>query len=221
MHRLLMRAFPGYYAFNSVYAMYPFTLPDKTRETLSTSGTLSSYSFDLPKKPPFSIATLNSMTYISDYHALIRVLNDHDTFKEIWGPAIKELTGTMYMLGWDTPESTDQHTRLHKEIYGADGSSKAMRDYFENITLDLIKRKGYQLGGGVMEMDAVREYRPLLPNLTVVLGISHLLISSGIFSVSLSRPRALRRELLPKLNSLKFWGRSFRISSSTPMRSGE
>lgn len=164
MHRLLMRAFPGYYAFNSVYAMYPFSVPNKTRQTLMASGTLSTYSFDSPKKPPFSIATLNSMTYISSYHALIRVLNDHDTFKETWGPAIKELTGTMYMLGWDTPASTGQHVRLHKEIYGVDGSSKAMWNVFESITLDLIKRKGYQLGYGVVELDAVKEYCPFLPS---------------------------------------------------------
>jgi len=220
MHRLLMRAFPGYYAFNSVYAMYPFSLPDKTRQTLNTLGTLSTYSFDLPKKPPFSIATLSSMNYISDYHALIRVLNDHDTFKEIWGPAIKELTGTMYMLGWDTPQTTDQHARLHKEIYGANGSSKAMWDYFENITLDLIKRKGYQLGGGVMEMDAVRESGPIAAQLIIVSATSHSVISLGNFLVSRSRQRALLLDFLPKLNSLRFWERFFLISSSTPMRSG-
>jgi len=157
MHRLLMRAFPGYYAFNSVYAMFPFTVPNKTRETLTKSNTLSTYSFTLPKKPPFSIATLGSMTYISDYHALIRIFNDPDTFKEAWGPAIEELTGAMYMLGWDTPESTDQHKRLHQEIFGPNTASKATWDYFENLTLDLIKRNSYNLGG-VMEVDAVKEY---------------------------------------------------------------
>jgi hypothetical protein len=161
------------------------------------------------------------MNYITDYHALIRVLNDHDTFKEMWGPAIKELTGTMYMLGWDTPETTDQHARLHKEIYGVDGSSKAMWDFFENITLDLVTRKGYQVGGGVMEMDAVREYCPISTQVTVVSVISHLVIFLGNFSVFHSKPRARLRDLLPKLNSLKFWGRSFLISSSTPTKSGE
>ena len=160
MHRLLMRAFPGYFAFNSVYAMFPFTVPSQTRQNLTTAGTLSTYSFDLPKKPPFSIATLDSMTYISDYHAVVQVLTDHDTFKETWGPSIQELCGTMYMLGWDTPASTDQHARLHKEIYGVDGSSKAMWDFFANLTTDLIKRKGYPLGGGVTELDAVKEYSP-------------------------------------------------------------
>ena len=158
MHRLLMRAFPGYYAFNSVYAMYPFTVPNKTHQTLTAFGTLSSYSFDLPKKPPFSIATLSSMNYISDYHALVRVLNDHDTFKETWGPSIQDLTGTMYMLAWDTPQTTEQHERFHKEIFCVDGSSNAIWDHFETVTIDLIKRNAYQLAGGIMEMDVVREY---------------------------------------------------------------
>jgi hypothetical protein len=220
MHRLLMRAFPGYYAFNSVYAMYPFSLPNKSRQVLTTLGTISSYSFDLPKKPPFSIATMNSMTYISDYHALIRIFNDQETFKETWGPSIKELTGGMYMLGGDKPENTDQHARLHKEIHGVDGASKAMWDFFENLTIDLIKRKAYQLDG-VLEMDAVREYGSIPARLTVVLVISPLLISLGDFSVFRSRLKPLRWDFLLKLNSLKFWGQSFLISSSTPMRSGE
>jgi hypothetical protein len=160
MHRLLMRAFPGYYAFNSVYAVFPFSTPSGTRQALKASGTESSYSFSLPKKPPFSIATMSSMTYITDYHALIRVFKDTQTFQEMWGPAIKELTGTMYMLGWDTPEATDQHQRLWKEIYECEGASKAMWDYFENLTQDLIKRKSYSLDGGVVELDAVQEYCP-------------------------------------------------------------
>jgi Uncharacterized alpha/beta hydrolase domain (DUF2235) len=129
-----------------------------TSRTLNTLGTLSSYSFDLPTKPPFSIATLSSMTYISDYHALIRVLNDQDTFKELWGPAIQDLTGTMYMLGSDTPEAANQHVRLDKEIFKVNGSSKAIWDYFETITNDLIVRKSYPVEQSIMEMDVVREY---------------------------------------------------------------
>jgi len=164
-----MRAFPGYYAFNSVYAMFPFTVPDRTRQILTTLGTVSSYSFDLPKKPPFSIATMGSMTYITDYHALIRIFNDQETFKEMWGPSIKGLTGTMYMLGGDTPETTDQHHRLYKEIFAVDGASKAMWNYFENLTVDLIKRKSYRLDG-VLEVDAVREYIFLPPTLTFSIG---------------------------------------------------
>jgi hypothetical protein len=220
MHRLLMRAFPGYYAFNSVYAMYPFSLPQKTREVLTALGTISLYSFDLPKKPPFSIATMSSMTYITDYHALIKIFNNPETFEEMWGKSIKELTGTMYMLGGDRPENTDQHARLYKEIYGVTGASKAMWDYFENLTLDLIKRKSYDLGGGVFEMDAVREYLPLSHQLTLVLATSHLPISSQEFLDCRSRLKLLRPDLLRKPKSSRFWARYSLFSSSTPMRSG-
>jgi cytochrome P450 len=156
MHVLLMRAFPGWYSFNSVYAMYPFSLPEKSRQVLTKLGTVSTYSFDLPKKPAFSISDMSTMTFITDYHAIIRVLKDQEAFKEAWGPSIKDLTGTMYMLGEDTKEAADQHVRLHNEIHGIQGSSKAMFDFFEKLTVDLIKQKSFPLGG-CFEVDAVRE----------------------------------------------------------------
>ena len=151
MYRLLMRAFPHCYAFNSVYAMYPFSLPEKTSETLTKLSLLSSYSFDLPKTPP------DTVHYVNNYRACVRILSDPETFKIWWGPAVKSLTGRVYMLSGDSQETTDQHVRLHRNIYGAKESFKAIWDCFETVTLDLIKQKAFRLGD-FFEMDAVREY---------------------------------------------------------------
>jgi hypothetical protein len=151
MYKLLMRAFPGWYPFNSVYAMYPFSVPSRSREILQKLGTLPLYSFEKPKKPP------KGMDFISSYDACVRVLNDQEHFKMGWGPSIKSLTGTTYMLSGDTKVNADQHSRLHKEIMGVQDSSKAIWDFYEQITNELIKGTSFQIGS-YYQMDAVREY---------------------------------------------------------------
>ena len=151
MHTLLMRAFPGWYKFNSIYAMFPFSVPEKTREILEKMGTLSQYSFDKPSTPA------KPMDFISTYDACVRVLNDQEHFKMGWGPAIKGLTGGEYMLSGDTKANADQHATLHKEIMGVSGSEKAIWEFYVKITDELIKTTSFQIGN-YFEMDAVREY---------------------------------------------------------------
>ena len=48
MYKLLMKAFPGWYEFNSIYAMYPFSTPEKTKEMLTNIKTLANFSFAPP-----------------------------------------------------------------------------------------------------------------------------------------------------------------------------
>jgi hypothetical protein len=165
MHTLLMRAFPLMYEFNSVYAMFPFTVPSKTREVLTKSGTLSSYSFELPKQRLPSIAP--PMKSVSSYDACRQILSDPDNWKVIWGPTIKSLTGGVYMLSGDTPENTNQHKRLAKEVYGPTGAFRAIEDFFENITSKLVEEHSFKLDG-YFEMDAVREYSHFIAILMVV-----------------------------------------------------
>jgi hypothetical protein len=150
MYILLMRAFPGWYKFNSVYAMFPFSVPEKTREILEKLGTLSLYSFDKPQPPAKPIV------FISNYDACIRVLNDQEHFKMGWGPAIKGLTGGEYMLSGDTKATADQHAQLHKEIMEVGGSEKAIWDFYVKITDELIKGTSFPIGN-YFEVDAVRK----------------------------------------------------------------
>jgi hypothetical protein len=146
-----MKAFPGWYEYNSIYAMYPFSTPEKTKDMLTKIKTVSSFSFAPPKKPG------RPMGFVTTYDACIKVLNDRENFKMGWGPGIKKLTGREYMLSGDTKVYADQHARLHKEINGHADSSKLMWDFFEKTTADLIKGTSFPIGK-YFELDAVREY---------------------------------------------------------------
>ena len=74
IYKLIMRAFPGYYHFNSVYAMFPFTVPDKTRSILQSLGKEPDYDFDKPSfvGPPQPVLSWSGVQ---------SVLNDQVQFK--------------------------------------------------------------------------------------------------------------------------------------------
>ncbi len=59
MYKLLMRAFPGWYRANSVYALYPFTTPEGNKETFEKLGNAQDFDFGEPAYvgPPLPITT--------------------------------------------------------------------------------------------------------------------------------------------------------------------
>lgn len=73
MYKLLMRAFPGWYRANSVYALYPFTVPQATLETSKKLGTSQDLDFSKPSfvGPPSPIVT---------WQGVIDVLSDQERF---------------------------------------------------------------------------------------------------------------------------------------------
>jgi hypothetical protein len=152
MYKLLMRAFPKWYVFNSIYAFFPFTVPSQTSANLKARGLTSTYAVDPPKPPATNIH------YIEDYHAIAKILSDPDTYKIWWGPVIKGLTGGVYMLSADDKETVDQHKNLYKNVY-CPGSTNAMWEFWVNQTNELVKAKAVKLGDHY-EVDIVREYVP-------------------------------------------------------------
>lgn len=64
MYKLLMRAFPGWYRANSIYALYPFTTPQGNREAFETLGNVELFDFGQPTYigPPKPITTWQGVT---------------------------------------------------------------------------------------------------------------------------------------------------------------
>lgn len=74
MYKLLMNAFPGYYRGNSVYAMFPLTVPDETRRILSSLGKDRDYDYG---KPNF----VGRPTAVLTWDGVVSVLGDQKNFK--------------------------------------------------------------------------------------------------------------------------------------------
>lgn len=74
IRKLLMRAFPGWYRGDSVYALFPLTVPEANREILKGMGKEQDYTFD----PPSFVASPIS---INTWQANVDILLDELKYK--------------------------------------------------------------------------------------------------------------------------------------------
>ncbi|ETS85989.1 hypothetical protein PFICI_04014 [Pestalotiopsis fici W106-1] len=151
MHKLLMRAFPGWHRNNSVYALYPFSIPSKTKEIFSSGGA----------KPPQPISydplsLVGPPIPVTSWQGSIQVLHDQEKFKVPWGLHISQLTGHDFMLGGDKPSNTAQREFFKERMFRPEDTLAEVRDFYEKTTAKLIRKNGLKLGGS-SQIDIVQD----------------------------------------------------------------
>ncbi|KKK18240.1 heme peroxidase family protein [Aspergillus ochraceoroseus] len=139
MYKLLMRAFPGWYRPNSVYALYPFATPEKSREIFKKMGKAKEFDFTRPSYigPPVPVTT---------WKGLVDLLNDQDQFHVPWGQHTFQLTGHDYMLSGDSSANSEQREFVFERLYRPSDALEEVRQYYESITFDLIQKKSRKIG---------------------------------------------------------------------------
>ncbi|KAH7325577.1 heme peroxidase family protein [Stachybotrys elegans] len=149
MYKLLMRAFPGWYRSNSIYALYPFTTPTANRETFETLGTAHTFDFNKPSfiGPPTPIITWEGVT---------NVLKDQENFHVPWGDHTFQLTGHGYMLSGDTPNDKKQREFVETCLYSPKTGLDEVRQFYESITSKLFQDKSLPLRGSY-QVDIVKD----------------------------------------------------------------
>lgn len=149
LYKLFHNAFPGWYRPNSVYAMYPFTIPSETKIILEGFGTAQNYNFDHP-------SFVAAPTPILTYNAVKDILADNKRFTPAWGPHIRTMTGQDYMLSGDSPANRQQREEIGKCLYSPPNGVAEIGKFYETVTLKLLKQKSYSTGKGY-RVDFVRE----------------------------------------------------------------
>ncbi|MCJ1470995.1 hypothetical protein MMC07_009643 [Pseudocyphellaria aurata] len=162
MYKLLMNAFPGYYRSNSVYAMFPFTVPDENRKILRTLGKEKDYDFSKPSLIARPIPVLT-------WDGVVSVLKDQVNYKVPWGPHTFYLTGHDYMLSGDSPANAEQKVFVKNAVYSPPHGLEEIGRFYEEITTKLIHEKSRSLGGFI-QLDVVRD----IANLSHANYIAHM-----------------------------------------------
>ena len=175
MYNLLMRALPFWYRGNSVYAMYPFTIPDENKEILKSLGTVDDYDFDRP-------SFIGVPPAVSTWKGVTDVLANQTRFAVPWGPHVKHLTGKDYMLGVDTAEGAVQHSEVDHAIYCPVNGLDEIRQFYEALTMQLVESRSESLRGEWYQLDAVRD----------VLNPSHAIFVARMFHIPLKAPGDLK-----------------------------
>ncbi len=102
LYRLIHRAFPKWFKFNSVYVMQPMYLPSMNAKIFEEFGTMDQYCLDPPAPPP-KVIVLNSHAAIS------ALLDDQANFKVKYGMQLPDLVFSEYMLQGDGRKNRDNH----------------------------------------------------------------------------------------------------------------
>ncbi|KAF2200007.1 putative fatty acid oxygenase PpoC [Delitschia confertaspora ATCC 74209] len=168
-YKLFLRAFPNHFKSNSIYAHYPMTIPSENRKIMQSLGRESHYSYD---RPAFIPPRVNLTSYLGAKS----VLDNQAAFKVTWGATTEELFGkggAKFMLSGDTPLHSKQRQTMAKSLY-TDGWQKAVKDFYEYITIRLLHEKSFKIAG-IHHVDITRD----------VGNLAHVHFASNVFSLPL------------------------------------
>lgn len=153
MYKLLMKAFPGFYKGNSLYAMYPFTVPEQQMAALENMGMADDFDMSEPQyKAPFT-------AHVTTFHDATKLLSDYQNFHVPWGPHISSITkADIYMLGSDNAHAFAQHKQWMDamNVHNESQNLLDIRNLFETITKDLIRERTVKTRNGY-QVDAISE----------------------------------------------------------------
>ncbi|KAL8793884.1 MAG: hypothetical protein Q9195_003503 [Heterodermia aff. obscurata] len=139
LYRLIHRAFPHWFKFNSIYVMQPMYLPSMNQEIAKQFNTFDLYCLDPPAPPP-------KITLLNTHAAISALLNDQANFKVKYGAQLPDLVFPEYMLQGDGAANRENHTFVAKRLMDVPGGLNLYAKAFEDTTRQILAREAYKLG---------------------------------------------------------------------------
>ena len=137
LHRLIHRAFPNWFKFNSVYVMQPMYLPSMNVEIFKQLGTLDQYCLDPPAPPP-------KMTILNKHASISALLNDQANFKVKYGMKLSDLVFPDFMFMGDGPTHRANHAFVAERVMSPGMGTYAKST--EETMRKILARESYKLG---------------------------------------------------------------------------
>ena len=149
LYRLIHRAFPRWFKFNSVYVMQPMYLPSMNEQIFKELGTINQYCLDPPGPPP-------KTTLLNTHAAINALLDDHANFKVKYGWQLPDLVFPEYMLTGDGPKNRDNHKVVAQRKMNVPGGLELYAKSFYETTRKILARESYKLGK-TFQVDITKE----------------------------------------------------------------
>lgn len=128
------------------------TIPSENKKILTSLGRESHYSWDRPAPIP---PRVNLTSYVGAKY----ILEHANEFHVTWGEGLGWLMGKGgldFMLAGDSKFHGKQRQLMHQALY-RDQWHQQIKDFYEYITLKLLKEKSCKIAG-VNQVDITREY---------------------------------------------------------------
>lgn len=139
LYRLIHRAVPKWFKFNSIYVMQPMYLPSMNEEIAKEFNTFDLYCRDPPGPPP-------KTTVLSTHAAISALLNDQANFKVKYGIQLPDLVFPEYMLQGDGAANRENHAFVVPRMMKVPGGMDTYAKAFEATTRKILAREAYKLG---------------------------------------------------------------------------
>lgn len=145
-HKLLHRGLPGYFDFNSVYAMQPMYTSAANEKIIKKLNTADQFSSNPPATP--------KVPATEDSHSkIVQLLQSKKPYQAAWPRSSKTAAPNTLVANYNH----HQHNTLSDQIY-QQASPKAMFvDYLTHKALAYLERDSFELGKSWYQVDFVRE----------------------------------------------------------------
>ncbi|TGZ79433.1 heme peroxidase [Ascodesmis nigricans] len=151
-YKLFLKAFPNHFKYNSIYALYPMTIPSENKKIYDALGTSHEFSWDPPRREPGRIT-------VQSYAAVTHILKNPQDFSIQWKPGFDFIMEAPFMLSGDGPPYSNIREHVQGCFYteGVDWK-RQIREFYEDLTTQMIRNKAYRIHGtGCYQVDAVRD----------------------------------------------------------------
>ncbi|KAH8658303.1 linoleate diol synthase [Xylariales sp. PMI_506] len=155
--KLLFQGLPNAWTGTSTYVLLPFYTPTAAREILSDNKVLDQYDTKRPDSD-------NPVVGIHTQEGCKKVFEDHETFRTIYQPAIRQSTeGHEFMIGWDEQKKHDDRSSILHKIFYEDGFEKNVTTFFRSTVAKLLKRSSLKYPGTRRTVDIARDVCNVAP----------------------------------------------------------
>lgn len=151
-YKLILKAFPNHFKYNSIYACHPLTIPLENRKIFTALGLVHEYDFERPK-------FIRPRIPVTSYALTKQILNDDTNFKVTWGAGFDYIMEAPFMLSGDGAPFATMRKFVGDRIYLAGVNWRSqIRAFYKELTVKLIRKKAYSItGAGCYQVDAVRD----------------------------------------------------------------
>ncbi|KAI6090870.1 heme peroxidase [Hypoxylon rubiginosum] len=155
LYKLIQRALPGWFPYNSAAVMQPMYTKKANLAIAKEIGTLAQYTEEDPKPPRKSVVLFSTAS-------IKQVLGNHKQFVVPWLPAVNALFPGKKDLGWfmlagDGPANIADRQNMQNAMSKVPNLHGAVHAFIENAGRRLIDKETFQLKQGLNQIDLIRD----------------------------------------------------------------
>lgn len=161
-YKVILNAFPSHFKGNSIYAHFPFVIPEENLKIQKSLNRAEKYSWDKPAKVP-------KLVVVRSHVAADKIMKDKANWKVTWGETISFLTsqpkkvyGKDYCLAGDDAANETSRKLMLSSLYPMDWQAE-VKNFYRSTTFKLLKAYSYKVPGkNVYQVDIVRDVANLV-----------------------------------------------------------